>query len=56
MRERIAGETFVISIGNAFDGLRLFGPFDDMEIAYQYADENRLEEWHCVLIETPEAA
>lgn len=44
----------ILSIGNVFDGLRLIGPFDHVEAAIQYAEQNRLEEWGCVELEPPD--
>lgn len=35
----------IIVTGNPVDGLEFFGPFEDGEAAFRYADEHRLEEW-----------
>lgn len=35
----------IIVTGNPVDGLEFFGPFEDGEEAFNYADKNRLEEW-----------
>lgn len=42
----------VVAVGNAFDGLRLFGPFDNKADAINWASEIR-DEW--VLVEVEEA-
>ncbi len=54
MRERILGEMFVISVGNSYDGITLYGPFDH-DSAFEFVELNGLDEWHCVLIESPES-
>lgn len=45
----------VVVGGNAFDGLVLYGPFDDQESAREFAeDELRHTEWHVVELVNPE--
>ncbi len=46
---------FIIATGNAFDGLTLYGPFDEMESAIEFAENERLEVWDCVLVEQAES-
>ena len=36
---------YVIAFGNAFDGIRLYGPFDTFEDADQFAQTDRNAEW-----------
>lgn len=43
---------FVVSVGNPFDGLTLYGPFDSSEEANEWVgDEARKEEWVVVPVE-----
>lgn len=35
------GDTFVVVIGNAFDGLAVHGPFDHIDVANHWGDDNR---------------
>ena len=45
---------FVLSRGNAFEGLTLVGPFDNGEAAAEYAEENESDDdWSVVSLETP---
>jgi hypothetical protein len=44
---------YVVSIGNAFDGLHLVGPFDDNEEAQEYGDTLRNVEWAVVELGCP---
>lgn len=40
---------YVVSIGNAYDGLQLVGPFETGEAASEYADSlSCCDEWHIV--------
>lgn len=43
----------IIVTGNPVDGLEFFGPFETGEEAFEYADENRLEEWWTAPINEP---
>jgi hypothetical protein len=47
---------YVILHGNPIDGLSLVGPFDDGEIASEYAEANLngAGEWWIVEVEKPE--
>jgi hypothetical protein len=41
--------TCVVAVGNAFDGINLFGPFEDSEVAIAWAEHEHLEgEWNVV--------
>ena len=45
----------VLAIGNAFDGLRLVGPFDGTEYAVAYAETyEKNETWEIVTVESPD--
>ena len=33
-------QQFIVSVGSPFDGMRLFGPFDSMEEALRYVEDN----------------
>ena len=45
---------YVLSIGNAFDGLRLVGPFEWSQEAQDWAEEHaKGEEWNVVHVEKP---
>ncbi len=43
-------ELWVVALGDAFDGLSLFGPFDDCEEACEWAERNADGDWHSLLI------
>lgn len=43
----------VVSIGNAFDGLCLVGPFNDNEDAQEYGDTLRNVEWAVIELDCP---
>lgn len=44
----------VVAVGNAFDGLALWGPFEDKDAASEWADnECRHEEWVLAPVEAP---
>lgn len=45
---------FVIVIGNPIDGISLYGPFDDIEEAHEWA-ENNSDEWWCAMLYEPKA-
>ncbi len=51
-------DLMVIAVGNAFDGLRLIGPFFGGEIAMEYASEawheGNTEDWHIVRLDEPD--
>jgi len=47
-------ELYAIMLGNAVDGHELFGPFDDMESGFEWANKVD-DEWQCVLLEGPES-
>jgi hypothetical protein len=42
----------VVVIGNPFVGLRLFGPFEAIEDAYEWANTNR-DEFYVITLEDP---
>jgi hypothetical protein len=43
---------YVIAVGNVFDGIGLYGPFDFADQANEYADlEFRGQEWNVVPVE-----
>jgi len=33
-------ELYVLIVGNPFDGLRIYGPWTDANLAQEYADQN----------------
>lgn len=44
---------FVVAVGNAFDGLTLYGPFNSEEAALNWADIGcRAEQWDIVRLNT----
>ena len=43
----------VVVVGNAFDGLMVYGPFSSAEDANDWADTLKNEEWHVVRCEVP---
>ncbi len=54
-RKRIEPAVFVVAFGDCFNGLAFFGPFDDCDVAQDYAEEHRSddEEYHIVEVEPP---
>ena len=42
----------VVATGNPFDGMRLYGQFEDEESAQDWASENA-EEWHTLEMTSP---
>jgi len=55
MRKRKVIKPAVISLGNAYDGLTLVGPFPSAQHANGYADEYYThDEWHVVELEKVE--
>ena len=46
--KKVEKGSFVVSLGNAFDGVALFGPFDSAESAADYAEATFDDEWHLV--------
>jgi hypothetical protein len=45
----------VVALGNAFDGLSLHGPFEDVEDAVDYAEQSyQGEDYHIVPLGGPE--
>lgn len=45
-------ETCIIISGNPVDGLNFFGPFDDIELAIEWAAE-RFDEWWSATLYAP---
>lgn len=47
---------FVVSIGNAFDGLSLYGPFESREDAEEYGEQEfaHKTDWVVVNVEIPQ--
>ena len=44
----------VLAVGNAFDGISLYGPFNNGEEASEYAERHaREDDWHVVPIIEP---
>jgi hypothetical protein len=43
----------VVASGNAFDGMTLYGPFDDYETAALYAEKHADDSWWIVRLEKP---
>lgn len=46
---------FVIIIGNPIDGITIHGPFDDIEEAHEWAEENS-DEWWCAMLYIPQSS
>lgn len=46
---------YVIVAGDAFNGLTLYGPWEFMEDAHEWA-ENTQDHWDCVKLATPSGA
>jgi hypothetical protein len=47
-------KNYVVAVGNAFDGLTLYGPFNDEGEALRFAeDEISAAEWNVVLLNEP---
>lgn len=44
---------YVVAVGNAFDGVKLYGPFDNADEASNWADANVVEEWNIVDLTDP---
>jgi hypothetical protein len=42
----------VVATSNSFDGMKLYGPFEEEESAQDWASENA-EEWHTVEVTSP---
>ena len=47
---------FTVAIGNAFDGIRLWGVFEDHETALAWGERNGGDEWHVLEIDNAPAA
>lgn len=45
---------FVVACGNAFDGIGLYGPFDEHLDAEQWAEQHGGDEWTVVTMGDPE--
>ena len=43
----------IVTFGNAFDGIRIFGPFDDEDAAVVYASNSGEDEWNVVSVHDP---
>lgn len=46
----------IVSIGNAFDGITLHGPFETFEGAQEWAESNTDEDWHTLRVYSVEDA
>lgn len=45
----------MLAVGNAFDGIRLIGPFEDSESAATYAEDHfESQDWCLVECEAPD--
>jgi hypothetical protein len=44
---------FIVSVGNLWDGFAVYGPFDNHENAYDWAQSNIKENWHIIEVKTP---
>lgn len=44
---------YVVSTGNAWDGIILHGPFDTFDEANDWCEAQGLEEWHIIPVEPP---
>lgn len=40
-------DQFVVAVGSAFDGIKIFGPFDDPDEATKWA-EHIHDDWHVI--------
>lgn len=48
-------DVYVVIIGNLLDGVRHYGPFDDFDVASDWADRNDISsEWWVAGVESPE--
>lgn len=47
-------DKYVIVIGNPIDGITIYGPFENMEEAHEWA-ENNSDEWWCSYLYEPKA-
>lgn len=43
----------VVATSNPFDGMKLYGPFEDEESAHSWASGNA-QEWHSVEVTSPD--
>jgi hypothetical protein len=41
----------VVAVGNAFGGIKLYGPFDDYDTALKYAEGHVGDDWHVIQLE-----
>lgn len=47
-------DLYIVAVGNAFDGMRMVGPFDDMYSAQEYAEGLNGEQWNIIPLDKPE--
>lgn len=43
-----------VAVGNIFDGLTFYGPFDDIEDAMEWGESNNNAEWNVFTLNNPE--
>lgn len=41
----LLAEPVVLAVGNAFEGITLYGPFEDADSAEDFASDNQSDEW-----------
>lgn len=46
---------FVVVVGNPVDGISIHGPFDSIDEAHEWAEENS-NEWWCALLYMPQSS
>ena len=45
---------YAICVGSPYEGLTLYGPFDDFDDALEWAERARFDRWEIVEIENPD--
>ena len=46
-------EQAIIIFGNVVDGCNFIGPFETLSIAIEWAETNRLDDWHVTTLSNP---
>jgi hypothetical protein len=44
---------FIVAVGDPWDGIVLYGPFDNFDDAHDWADTTINESWNVVEVKTP---
>ena len=53
-REYPEGRPYIVAVGEMFDGINFFGPFDTFDDAADWADRNASTGWWVLSLESPE--